>query len=132
MLLTNLKIKLKALGAESRIIRHEELKRRGKNWAMKGTQFYFHRVGQLRKTIRENHLAYGFLKGRTYRQLEQHPKTSPNWNNVLKHIERFSVSSSVQRESFVKWNSEVEPFKVPHVHKSKQLYVPPTGQVATA
>lgn len=132
MLLTNLKIKLKALGAESRIIRHEELKRRGKHWASKGTQFYFHRIGLLRRTTRENHLAYGFLKGRTYRQLEQHPKTEPKWKNVLKHIEKFSVSSSTQRNSFDEWHNEAEPKKVPHVHKPGKLYVPPTGQAVTA
>ncbi len=127
-----LKVKIKSLAAEARIIRHEELIRRGKHWASKGTPFYFHRIGPLRKTIRENHLAYGFLKGRTYRQLEQHPKSVPNWKNVLKHINKFSSENRDQNIAFVKWRSEVEPFNVPHVHKPKKAYIPPTKQLETA
>ena len=93
---------------------------------------YFHRTKELRPTIRENHLAYGFLKGRTYRQMEQHPKTEPNWNNVLKHINKFSPEVVTISGRFLKWRSEREPAKVPHVYKPKKPFISKTEQLATA
>ena len=130
--LVKFKIKMKTFAAESRVIRQEELRRRGKNWASEGTPLYFHRIGPLRRTIRENHLAYGFLKGRTYRQLEQHPKTEPNWKNVLKHINNFSLESESQTAVFNLWHIEPEPIKVPHVYKPKKPYIHPSDRLATA
>ena len=77
-----LKIKVKSLTAEARIIRSQELKLKGKNWGHLASPLQGHRRGSLRAEARDTHIAYGYLKGRTYRQMEDNPKTEPNWENV--------------------------------------------------
>lgn len=97
MRLTELKIKLKHLAAEQRIIRQEEhkLKRRAKRIDpaySDGTRgrvlgelasLQMHRRGTtpttgVRATIRANHLAYNFLRGKRYKETENHT-TTPEW-----------------------------------------------------
>ncbi len=67
---THLKIKIKSLAAESRIIRLEEKKWRGGH-PMR-ISLWDHRVKAVRNEARAALLAYGFLRGRTYRQVEPH------------------------------------------------------------
>lgn len=88
--LIKLKIKLKSLAAESRIIRHEEKKRRGQNWGHTGAAFYRHRMDVVRPEARATHIAYGFLKGLKYSQIESNPKTSPNWKRVESMVAKYS------------------------------------------
>lgn len=69
-----LKIKLKHLGQESRIIKHQEQKMRGRNWGAKSSYFREHRIHTVRFECRATHIAYGFLRGRDYRQIENCPR----------------------------------------------------------
>ena len=83
-----LKMKVKSLAAESQIIRHQELKFKGKSWCHLADPLIAHRRGPLRSEARDTHVAYGFLKGRTYRQIEDNPKTEPNWDNIARMVKK--------------------------------------------
>jgi hypothetical protein len=80
-----LKIKLKSLAAESRIIRTEERKRPGPaRWPL--TQ---HRRGIVRRESRKTLLAYGYLRGRTREQIEVRPRTHPDWSDISRMVKRY-------------------------------------------
>jgi len=68
-----LKIKLKSLADEARIIRREEHLRVG-GWLR--TELHRHRVLVVRRHARATHLAYGFLLGRERSAMERAPITA--------------------------------------------------------
>ena len=80
-----LKVKLKALAAEARIIREEETKTRGQL----RNDLHAHRVVVVRGECRATHLAYGFLRGRTYHQMERTCRTKPDWEKVKRMVRRY-------------------------------------------
>jgi len=81
-----LKVKLKSLAEEARIIRAETNK--AKLPSIKDG-LASHRRGIVRYEARHTLLAYGFLRGRSYRQLEQKAKEAPNWAKVRKMVEKY-------------------------------------------
>ena len=87
--LTKLKIKLKSLAAEARIIRKEELKRKGK-WSHQAETLYCHRVNYLRPITRATHVAYGLLRGLEYLQIEPTSKSQPDWDKIRGMITKYS------------------------------------------
>lgn len=80
-----LKIKLKSLAAESRIIRAEEKKRPGPA----REPLTQHRRGIVRKEARKTLLAYGFLRGRTREQIELRSRTHPDWSDISRMVRRY-------------------------------------------
>lgn len=66
-----LRVKLKSLAAEARIIRHEE--RRYAGTALQ-PELWLHRTRDVRAEARATHLAYGFIRGRTFGQMECNTK----------------------------------------------------------
>lgn len=87
--ITKLKIKLKSLAAEARIIRKEELKNKGK-WSWKAESFHYHRVSLLRPITRATHIAYGLLRGLEYNQIEPTSKATPHWGKVRSMVKKYS------------------------------------------
>lgn len=86
---TFLKVKVKSLAAESKIIRQEEIKaKRQKNDELR-SGLYHHRIFRVRMEARSSHLAYGFLCGVSYRAMEKVGSRKPNWSHVQKIVERF-------------------------------------------
>ncbi len=103
---TYLKVKIKHLGAEARIIKAEKEK-----WLKKAARgranvakrdgnppnapsnmaiaLHEHRVNCVRKECRDSHLAYGFIRGWHYAQIEARRYTDPDWINVFAIIQRF-------------------------------------------
>lgn len=73
-----LRIKLKSLVAEVRIIQQEE-KRMPQLLRM---EMQVHRKTVIREASRHAHLALGFLRGRSYGQLEAIHYSEPNWKKV--------------------------------------------------
>lgn len=61
-----LRVKLKSLAEEARIIRREEHRTRGEL----RHELSMHRRGVVRQAARATHLAYGFIRGRTLEQME--------------------------------------------------------------
>lgn len=122
---TQLKIKIKSLAAEARIIRAEEFK-----WAKKITYIVTdartgeaktrikyvrkdhpvaesirdHRRGPVRREARAALLAYGFLRGRDYRMMEAKTWTKPDWQRVREIIGRFSnLDRRIVDQRFESW-----------------------------
>ena len=89
MSITFLKIKLKSLAAEAAIIRHEEKlyldRRPGSFWY----QLNYHRIVDLRKEARAAHLAYNFLRGTPYRDVEFTYHDAPDWIRVKEIAKKF-------------------------------------------
>jgi hypothetical protein len=92
-----LKIKLKSLAAEARIIRLEELRTRGDL----RESLYLHRIMKVRRECRDTHLAYGFLRGRTYLQLERSCTVPPDWKNVARMVFKYGAVGSEKEAAAV-------------------------------
>lgn len=61
-----LRVKLKSLAAESKIIRKEELR----TWGPIREELYKHRTHDVRLEARATHIAYGLLRGKTRDEIE--------------------------------------------------------------
>lgn len=83
-----LKVKIKSLAAEAKIIRKET--KRAKLISIKNG-LYRHRIDVVRVEARHTHLAYGFLRGKTYQQIEHNAQEAPNWPKVRKMIEKYGT-----------------------------------------
>lgn len=112
--LTYLRVKIKSLAAEAQIIRAEERKlRRRHTWrkSMDGLEHAVrtnqpapgplgddplfqglrgHRINAVRVECRLALLAYGFLRGRTYQQIEQTAHDKPDFTSLTKMVYRFA------------------------------------------
>lgn len=82
-----LRVKLKSLAEEARIIRLEE--RRAWRHPELREELHRHRVDQVRATARDTHVAYGLIKGRTIEQIEGKSGTEPNWDAIEKMIKKY-------------------------------------------
>ena len=99
---TYLKVKIKSLTAEAKIIRLEEQRANPKT-DMRANLLH-HRRHVVRPETRASLLAYGFLRGREYKQIEQTRRTEPDWKRVQKMIEKYG--SGDQRDlmqQFSEW-----------------------------
>lgn len=104
---TFLKIKIMSLAAEARIIRAEERKwprerdipkdqreepLQQARWRTR-EQLAAHRKFDVRTEARSALLAYGFLRGRAYRQIEQSCYEDPNSNRITELVCKFGGRS---------------------------------------
>jgi hypothetical protein len=81
-----LKVKLKSLAEEARIIRKEEKKNKRLRYLLSE-----HRRGTVRLEARHTHIAYGFIRGKTYEQIEPKCKTPVEWDRVRKMVTKYGV-----------------------------------------
>lgn len=104
---TFLKIKLKHLAEEVRIIKREESKYKGPRWGQSWARgsLMIHRLYTVRPEIRDAHLAYGYLRGKSLVQIESFARTEPNWDNVLRMVKKYGSRSHV--EKFEQWRCPV-------------------------
>lgn len=106
-----LKVKVKSLAAEAKIIRHEE--RRCKNiqrfgdekertvaWLLRGS-LAGHRRGVVRKEARHSLLALGYLRGNLYRAMERTCHENPNWEEVERMVKKYGPPA--HNTSFENW-----------------------------
>jgi hypothetical protein len=80
-----LKIKIINLADEAKTIRANEIKLTGNMRA----DLHNHRVTVVRHVARHNLLAYGFLRGKAYKSMEQSCYEKPNLEEILKHVLKF-------------------------------------------
>ena len=106
---THLKIKLKTLTAETKIIRAEERKalQNPKQFKDSGYNPMFeglrdHRLSVVKTYSRSNHLAYGFLLDHKYQEMERYCKEEPNFTEVQKIVVAFGGDSTL----FHTWYSD--------------------------
>lgn len=108
-----LKVKIKSLAEEARIIRSEERKLRQRR-IRKGKltdkeQFIYdglraHRQYDVRTEARATQLAYAFLNGKVYEDVEPHTNSTPRWDRVQKMVERYGYGLGVDRmERLKEW-----------------------------
>jgi hypothetical protein len=101
-----LKVKVKSLAEEAKIIRKEE----DKGYCR--VDLECHRKSIVRRAARETLIAYGFLRGREYRQIELNTKTQPDWKKVKAMVDKYWFGgrewkeSKFQKEDFEKWMKE--------------------------
>ena len=109
-----LKIKLISLGLEAQAIRRIERKLKskpgyrvdGSNTRKAFTSIQNHRRNDIRRAARHSHLAYGFLRGRAYAEIERSTYTNPDWDQVSRIAKRFSDEDErVVLQRFSEWKS---------------------------
>lgn len=112
-----LKIKIASLSEEARIIRAEEKKHIGE----RHNAIHNHRVVDVRRAQRATLVAYGYLRGKAYRQIE--PKTrwdvapydrpGPDWNKVENMCVTYGPYEASQkaelRAKITRWRLEPPP-----------------------
>jgi len=87
----HLKIKIKSLAAEAKIIRHEARKRKGDiRWNLNN-----HRTSILRYHARCNLLAYAIIKHIPYNCVEKKTKTKPNFNKISSLAQKFGANEEL-------------------------------------
>lgn len=89
-----LRVKLKNLADEARLIRREEQRTHGQL----REELYLHRIGVVRQASRETLLAYGFIKGLTLEQMEPTRHSEPNWDNVKKMLKKYGPLNMLMPE----------------------------------
>lgn len=89
-----LRVKLKSLAAEARIIRREEARNKRLRYELSE-----YRRGVVRAAARNTQLAYAFLKGRTYRSIEAKATTPPNWKEVERMVSQYGVQRDYENQS---------------------------------
>ena len=82
-----LRVKLKSLAAEARIIRKEELRFRF-NPSIHDS-LYLHRVKDVRREARVTLLAYQYLRGIPYKAVESLSHTAPDWSRVERLVKKY-------------------------------------------
>ena len=99
---TYLKIKIKSLVAENAIILKEQEKWNRSSEIWRG--LCGHRIGIIRNATRNSLVAYGFLRGRGYRQIENTTKTEPGWSEVERLILKYGEGDPRNlRQLFSEW-----------------------------
>lgn len=80
-----LRVKLKSLAEEARIIRKEEQRTSG----VLRQELYLHRIGVVRCAARNTHIAYGLIRGRTIEQMEPTRQSEPDWDAINRMVEKY-------------------------------------------
>lgn len=95
-----LRVKVKSLAEEARIIRLEEKRSSGSL----RQELYLHRIQVVRGASRDAHLAYGFILGRTYEQMESKHTSgkAPNWAAVRTMLKKYGPKDFVEPDCMKK------------------------------
>jgi hypothetical protein len=127
-----LKIKARSLALENQLIHQNEsrLKRQISRAKKSGDERALARLKSLRETrdsLREHrkrivrpisrsaNLAYGFLKGRSYVEMEQVRYTDPHWDAIAKMILKHGKQAGDEQalmQNFERWKQEAPPLAV--------------------
>jgi len=94
-----LRVKIKSLAEEARIIRREES--RSKGGSQEQTELHLHRVKDVREEQRVSLLAYAFIRGRTLSETERRSTRDPDWKRVRNLVDKFGVVAWDDRKSQV-------------------------------
>lgn len=84
----HLKVKIKTLAAEARVIKQEERKAKKRKKTELLMSLVEHRKGVVREEARMTLLAYGFLRGRSRKQIEQTDRPV-DWTKVKVMSQRY-------------------------------------------
>lgn len=84
-----LKIKLKHLAEEARIIRREAEKQYALGNYQKGNDLTDHRKTTVRRAARHTLIAYQTIRGIPYESYEGNAKTEPNWKEIDRMVKKY-------------------------------------------
>jgi len=116
-----LKTKCCSLAEEAKIIRRLERSRikKGRRAASLGkteaANYHYsvlfglrdHRTRDVRQESRHSNLAYGFIKGREYNEIEQSAFKQPNWKRVQTLVEKYGEGDkTILLENFATWKNK--------------------------
>ena len=93
-----LKVKVKSLAEEARIIRREERRARDPDLKL---ELATHRRNTVRREARHSLLALGYLRGRAYRAMERTCHQGPGWEEVERMVRRYGPPR--HNTSFEEW-----------------------------
>jgi len=94
-----LRVKIKSLAEEARIIRKDETAAYDKGDYFTGNRLHTHRVIIVRREVRATLLAYQYLRGIPYAVCEgNNRKTFPNWKSVGRMIKKYGGQPFDQKE----------------------------------
>ena len=80
-----LRVKVKSLMAEARIIRAEERR----TFGVLQHELWSHRTNELRREARASHIAYGLIRGLTMEQMERKSYTKPDQARVDAMVKKY-------------------------------------------
>lgn len=106
----HLKIKLKSLAEEARIIKKQERKMKGPNWgpSYERSLLQRHRLDVVRPETRCTLLAYGYLRGLSLDHVESSSRTEPDWERVYTMIKKYgSYDLRHNRSRFDTWRQSL-------------------------
>lgn len=95
-----LKVKIKSLAEEAKIIRREERKTRDQDLR---DGLHRHRVVEVRIEARLTQLAYAYLSGKTRQQVEPNAVKPVNWSRVKTMVQRYSFPTEFRVTDFEAW-----------------------------
>lgn len=107
-MLVELKIKIISLADEARTIRKEQNKIPKGRRQGQFQSLHHHRTMVVRPESRAAHLAYGYLRGVQYRQMEAKCWVKPDWDKVLRIAKKFAPESHplITADSIKAWAEE--------------------------
>lgn len=116
-----LKVKIKTLAEEAKIIRLEE--HRAPAGSQTQHELHYHRTHDVRIEQRNSMIAYAFLRGVPRHLCEPNAKTQPDWKRVEKMVEKFGAlhysDLPAQRLQFSVWmNQETKDLPTQDVAKA--------------
>jgi hypothetical protein len=122
---TYLKVKIKSLAEEARIIRREEWQIKSKpvgyresGWSAKLDGLHNHRTQVVRPEARATQLAYGFLRGRLYSQIEAKASTEPSWDRVAAMVRKYGSIPWAQRDAIPELLKQWKKNQLPPLKKA--------------
>lgn len=86
--LNELKVKVKSLAEEARIIRKEEKKTVG----YRRERLYLHRILDVRMEARASQIAYACLRGVHYEKVEPNPEKGYWWEQAIKRARKIALN----------------------------------------
>ena len=89
LLIHKLRVKVKSLADEAKIIR-QEMRKVQIGWVKES--LYLHRIGIVRTEARHSQLALSAVRGRPYQHAERKCKSPPDWKKIQDMVKRLNYS----------------------------------------
>lgn len=105
--IAHLRVKIKSLAAEAKIIRDEERRAKASKQTTLVNSLSNHRRGIVRRESRHSQLAYGFMRNRKLAAIESRCSARPDWEAVRKMVERFAGAWSDKEKLDIKTRLEL-------------------------
>lgn len=113
--------KAKNIAVEQRLRKSDGLEHKEERFLKANQGLHLHRVNDVRKEARVAALVYGFLKGRSYRQMEPLAYSQPDWKRIEKLVMRYGEGDPRDiAQKFGAWMAEALGSITPNYKKSIQ------------